>query len=143
MKKLNCALILALIVIMAVLAGSFSSCNTGTAETETDASYVINVKVVYGDEVIVDYPATLHYLADGEPTVIKAVARVLSAFEVPYTLSEDEMSLYSVGEYAETDTGFWAWQVNGKEQEEGKAGMYVLKDGDSVYYYFDEIEVTT
>lgn len=138
MGKLKLSLLL---ICTIILTGIFASCNEKVEPVEIK----VNVKFVYKNEVLGEYNNIVVKSEDGQPTVINAVERACSVLELSYELSDDQMSVRSVGGHEETDTGLWLYKINGEEPKDnaGKAGNYEINDGDTIYFYFDELQAET
>ncbi|NLK40222.1 MAG: DUF4430 domain-containing protein [Clostridiales bacterium] len=139
MSKKKFSLILLCVIL---LVGILSSCRKDEVEA---VEVKVDVKFVYKGTVLGEYDNILVVAEDGKPTIINAVERACDVLQLDYELTEDKLSLYKLDEYAETDTGIWLWKINGVEPDDdaGKAGDYIIKDGDKIEYYFEELEVTT
>lgn len=132
-----------LLLSIILVAGALVSCNRGNKVEAVEVT--VDVKFVYKGQVIADYKNVYVLAEDGVPTIIDAVEYACLIDDLPYELTEDGMSLYMLGDYAETDTGLWAWKINGAEPDDnaGKAGAYVIQDGDKIEYSFIDLVDTT
>ena len=128
-----------LIVVMCLL--SFAACG----EDDSLTKITVNVKVTADGRDIIDDVFSIEYDPNDDyvPTVLDAVIKACEECEFKYTLwsngnSFESISGDTIDTYANNDTMWWRWTLNGVEPEEGTANDHAIKNNDVIVFSYEE-----
>lgn len=80
---------------------------------------------------------------DEPATVLVAATLAMDENGIYYTITEDGLSLVSIGDYADTSddeyTYFWEYTVNGVAPESGRAGTILVNENDVIVFNYVKI----
>ena len=133
MKKLTVAILLVLSLTMSLFLGSCA---------EPEVKTTVHLTIVAGTETVFDKDVTVKTAADNTngPSVLDVLHYVMDNEDLDMALSSAGNTLEKAGIYYACDyeevTYYWAFDINDKAPDAGKADTNYLKEGDTVTYNF-------
>lgn len=131
------------ILALALAVMMLSVCAVGCQTTEKVTINVTVSAVVDGEALFGPVTVPISTPVDEAVSVLHAATHAMDENSIDYTVTEDGLSLTSIGDYADKSddeyTYFWEYSLNGVVPESGRAGTNTVKDGDEIVFTYVQI----